>query len=195
MHGVYKVMRRIGLRRLLPLVFTLIHVVLVWYTLAQQPHVPAGVFRDSEYRGVAYQEGVGVQMESLEAPPLNPAQKVSIIVDLPAIFLAVLIGFVLLPRNETAWMYVSIPFVPFVWYAIGRWLDGLLGYAARVRLPRILRGLLTVTAVGVLGVSIAGLTPLYHHRTADTYWVFTGTAFWSGLCLAIMFSTAARMDQ
>ena len=68
MHGVYNVMRRIGLRRLLPLVFTLVHVVLVWYTLAQQPHVPASVFRDSEYRGVAYQEGVGVQMESLEAP-------------------------------------------------------------------------------------------------------------------------------
>jgi hypothetical protein len=92
MHGVYNAMRRIGLRRVLPLVFTLVHVVLVWYTLAQRHHAPASAFRDSGYRAVAYQEGVGVPMETLEAPPLNPVQKVSIILDLPAMFLATLIG-------------------------------------------------------------------------------------------------------
>ncbi len=187
-------MRRIGFRRVLPLVFTLVHVVLVWYTPAQQRHGPARVFRDSEYRSVAYQEDAGVPIELLEAPPLKPAQKVSTILDLPAVFVATLIGAVLLPRNEAAWMYLSIPLVAFVWCAIGRWLDGLLGYIPRVCLPRTLRGLVTVTAVGILGVSIAGLTPLYHHRTADTYWIFTGIALWAGLCLAIMFSSPAR-DQ
>jgi hypothetical protein len=119
-------MRRIGFRRVLPLVFTLVHVLLVCYTLAQQPHAPTSVFSDSGFRSAAYQEGVGVPMESLEAPPLNPVQKVSIILDLPAMYLATLIGALLLPRNEAAWMYLSIPLVPFVWYGIGRWLDGLL---------------------------------------------------------------------
>jgi hypothetical protein len=90
-------------------------------------------------------------------------------------------------------MYLSIPLVPFVWYGVGRWLDGLLGHVARLCLPRILRGLLTVSAVGVLSVSVAGLTPLYHHRTADTYWVFTGIALWTGLCLAIMVSSPAHV--
>lgn len=188
-------MCRIGFRRLLPLVFTLIQVVLVWYTLAQQRRAPVSVFRDSRNRAVAYQEGVGIPMETLEAPPLNPAQKISIILDLPAMFLATLIGAVLLPHNETAWMYLSIPLVPFVWYAIGRWLDGLVGYSARLCLRRILRALLTVTAASALSLSIAGLTPLYHHRTADTYSAFMGFALWAGLCLAIMLSSPARVTS
>ncbi len=188
-------MRRIGFRRALPLVLTLVHMLLVWYTAAQQPHPRASVFLDSRYHGVAYQESVGVPLQSLEAPPLNAVQKVGIVLDLPAMFLATLIGAVVVPRDEAAWMYLSIPLVPFVWYVIGRWLDGLLGYIARVCLPQILRKLLAVTAVGVLGVSIAGLTPLYHHRTADTYWVFTGIAIWAGLCLAIVFSSPARVSS
>ena len=89
-------------------------------------------------------------------------------------------------------MYLSIAFVPFLWYFIGRWLDGLLGYIALLRVPRILRGLLNVLAIAVLCVSITGFTPLYHHGTADTYWVFTGLALWSGLCLAMMFSCVAK---
>lgn len=180
-------MHRIGFRRALPLAFTLIHVVLVWFSLAHQPHAVSIVFRDSGYRAVAYQEGIGVPMGTFGEPaPLKPVQKIALIFELPAMFVAMLIGAVLFPRNDAAWLYTSVPFVPLVWHAIGRWLDGLLGYSARLRLPRILRGLLTVPAVGVLFVSMAGLTPLYHHRTADTYWMFSGLVLWSGLCLAMM---------
>lgn len=193
--GVHSSMRQIGFRGLLPLIFTLIQAALVWYTLGQQPRAPASVFREPGYRAAAYQEGVGAPMETFEAPPLNPVQKISIIVDLPAIFLATLIGSVLLPRNATGWMYFSIPLVSFLWYAIGRWLDGLVGYGPRFRLPRILRGFLIVIAVGGLSLGMAGLTPLYHHRTADTYWVFTGIALWAGLCLAIVFSSPARASS
>ena len=89
-------------------------------------------------------------------------------------FLAILIGEALLPRNETVWMYLSIRFVPVLRYVVGRWLNGRLGYIARLCLPRVLRGLLTVTAVSVLSVSIADLTPRYHRRAADIYSLFTG---------------------
>ena len=131
-------------------------------------------------------------MEAFEPPSLKPVQKIALILELPAMFLAILIGAVLLPQNDTAWMYLSIPLVPLVWYAIGRWLDGLLGDIARLRVPRILRGLLSVTAVGALMVSMAGATPLNHHRTPDTYWVLTGIALWSGLCIAIMLFSSDR---
>jgi hypothetical protein len=131
-------------------------------------------------------------MEAFAPPLLKPVQKIALILELPAMFLAILTGAVLLPHNDTAWMYLSIPLVPLVWYAIGRWLDGLLGYIARLRVPRILRGLLSVTAVGALMVSIAGITPLNHHRTPDTYWVLTGIALWSGLCIAIMLFSSDR---
>jgi hypothetical protein len=195
--GVYNLMHRIGFRRGLPLAFTLIHVALVWFSLAHQPHAASVVSRASGYRSVAYQEGiVGVPMDQLrEQPPLQAAQKIALILELPAMFVASLICAVLVPRSETAWMYTSVPFVPLLWYPIGRWLDGIFGYIPRLCLPRILRGLLAVPAVGVLLVSIGGLTPLYHHRTADSYWVFSGLVLWSGLCITMMNSTFPRLGD
>ena len=79
----------------------------------------------------------------MEPPPLKPVQKIALILELPAMFVAMLIGAVLFPRNDTAWLYTSILLVPLVWYGVGRWLDGLLGYGDRLRLPQILRGLLS----------------------------------------------------
>jgi len=128
-----------------------------------------------------------------EPPPLEPVQKIALILELPAMFVAMLIGAVWFPRNETAWLYACVPLVPLVWYAIGRWLDGLLGYCTRLSLPVILRGLLAFPAVGIFFVSLAGLTPLYHHRTADTCWIFGGLVLWSGLCLMMMTSSARRL--
>ncbi len=178
-------MHRIGFRRLLPIVFTLLHVVLIWFAQTT-PHEQSQIHRDSKPQSLAYQPGTDIPVELFEPRPLKPAQKIALVVELPAMFLAGLISAVLLPRNDWAWMYLSIPLVTLLWYSIGRWLDGLLGYIVRLQLPQTLRGLLSIAAVGVLCVSMAGLTPLYHHRTPDTYWVITGLALWSGLCLAIV---------
>jgi hypothetical protein len=195
MRGVYNDMHRIGLRRILPLIFTLVHIVLVWFALAHQSRASANVSSDSEYRYVAYQEGSGVPMKTLEPSQLKPVQKIALILNLPAMFLAAVIAAVLFPLNDRALMYISIAFVPLVWYVIGKWLDGILGYCERLRLPGPLRGLLALPAVGILCVSMAGLTPLYHHRTANTYWVFIGLLIWSGLCIAIMLSSSARRNE
>jgi len=188
--GVNTNMRRIGFRRVLPVALTLIHIVLIWFA---QIHPSASPHFVSQYRGVAYQEGDSIPMEAFEPPPLKLVQKIALILELPAMFAATLIGSVFFPRNDAAWLYTSVPLVPLVWYCIGRWLDGLLGYSARVCLPRILRKLLTVLAIGVLFLGGAGLTLLYHHRTPDTYWIFGGFVLWSGLCLAVM-ASSARQD-
>jgi hypothetical protein len=185
-------MRRIGFRRALPVLLTLFHGAFVWSALSFQFHALRGQQAVSHYKAVSYQEDVGVPMDSIERPPLKPIQKMALIVELPAMLFAILIGTVVLHQNEAAWMYLSIPLVPFLWYVIGRWLDGLLGYVARLRVPRILRGSLKLAAMFVLVVSLAGFTPLYRHRTADTYWVFTGLVLWSGLCVAIMFTSGTR---
>lgn len=185
-------MQRIGLRRVLPLVFTLVQALVAWFTLAQLPRKSTDVFRNLRYRSVAYQEGAGIPMETLEATPLKPARKAALILNLPAMFFATLIVSVLFPRSEAALMYLSIALVPLVWYVVGRWIDGLFGYMGRMRLSGTLRGLILPPAVGVLCVSLAGLTPLYHHRTPDTYWVFIGLVIWSGICVAIALSSSSR---
>jgi hypothetical protein len=104
LRGVYYDMRRPGFRRLLPFIFTIIHVLLVWLTLAHQPHRTMIGFGDSEYRSVSYQEGVGIPIDKLSAPPLKPVQKVALILDLPAMFLALMIAGILFPRDEMAWL-------------------------------------------------------------------------------------------
>jgi len=173
-----------------PVVLTLIHIGLIWFA---QTHPSASPHIVSQYRHVAYQEGNSVPMEAFERPSLKPVQKIALILELPAMVAASLIGSVLFPRNDAAWLYTSVPLVPLVWYCIGRWLDGLLGYSVRLCLPRILRKLFTVLAIGVLFLSAAGLNRLYHHRTPDTYWIFGGFVLWSGLCLAVM-ATSTRRD-
>jgi hypothetical protein len=187
-------MRRIGFRRVLPLLFTVVHLAFVSFAQTHQSAVSTHLYRDSECRSIAYQQSTGVPVEAFESSPLKPLQKIALILELPAMFLATLIAAAMFPRDDAAWMYMSIPLVPLVWYVIGKWLDGLFGYSDRLRLPGILRRLLTVFAVGVLFVSIVGLTPLYHHRTADTYWVFTGLVLWSGLCLAMVSSSKRRIE-
>jgi hypothetical protein len=183
-------MRRIGFGRVFPVFLTLIHIVLIWFA---QTHPRASLHMVSQYRPVAYQDGGSVPMEAFEPPSLKPVQKIALILELPAMFAATLIGAVFFPRNEAAWLYTSVPLVPLVWYCIGRWLDGLLGYSARLCLPRILRKSFTVLAIGVLFLSAVGLTPLYHHRAPDTYWIFGGFILWSGVCLAVV-ATSARRD-
>jgi hypothetical protein len=185
-------MRRIGFRRVLPLVFTVVQIVLVWSTLPREPHASTNLTRELSYHRVAFQEDAGVPIGMSEPPPLKPWQKIAGILDLPAMFVAILIGAVLFPRNDLASMYASVMFVPVVWYGIGRWLDGLLGYIQPLHISRTGQRVIFVLASGVLCVSIAGVTPLYHHRTPDSYWIFTGLILWGGLCLAI---TASSPDK
>jgi hypothetical protein len=177
-------MTRIGFRRLLPLLFTAIHVALL--SLAAPP---ATSFCGTQYDTPAYQESVRIPITPVGYLPLKPAQKFTIVLDLPAFILGTFFAAIFLPQNDGAILRASIPFVPLLWYCIGRWLDGILGYRQRLRLPRALRGLLSFPAAGLLCLSAAMLTPLYHHRTADTFWVGTGFILWSGLWLVIAFSS------
>jgi hypothetical protein len=188
-------MREIGFRRALPLALTFIHVVLVYGARPDHPRVVSATVSNPTYHSVAFQEGVALPVDPLGPPPLRPIQKAGFVLELPAMFMATLICAVLFPSNDSAWMYMSIPFVPLVWYVIGRWLDGLLEYGPRLSLPGILRRILSVPAVIVLCVSIVGLTPLYHHRTPDSNWAFTSMALWSALCLTMMASSARRLDD
>jgi|tagenome__1003787_1003787.scaffolds.fasta_scaffold19877411_1 hypothetical protein len=78
-------MRRIGFRRVFPVVLTLIHIVLIWFALT---HPSASPHIVSHYRHVAYQEGHSVPMEAFERPSLKPVQKIALILELPAMFAA-----------------------------------------------------------------------------------------------------------
>jgi|SRR5579871_529087 len=183
-------MRRIGFRRLLPALFTLVHLLLIFSTMGNQPY-PTAIAPSATYHRTSFQEGGGIPTEPIEHRPLAAVHKAALLLSLPAMFPAVLIAEVFFPPSDTAWMYTCIPFVALLWFVIGRWLDGMMGYADRLRLIKPLRSTLEISSMFVLFIGLIGLTPLYHHRTHDTYLIFTGLSLWSGLCLAIARSSRA----
>ena len=187
-------MQRIGFRRLLPFVFTVMHVALLLYGTERQHQTRAFGALQQRYVPAVYQEN-GVRWDVIEPKPLTTAQKLGLLLNLPSLLLAIPLAATLFHGSDMGLLYAALPFVPLVWYAIGRWLDGLLGYSARLCLPRILRGFLAVPAGLVLCVSLACFTPLYHHRTADTYWMFSALVLWSGLCLTMMTASARRLGD
>lgn len=184
-------MRRIGFRRALPVVLTAVHLILVWSVLDKH-NVSASAGLRAAYRPISLQGGVGIPLRPLGPPPLKPVHKIALLLDLPALMLAIPIAAIVFSRNEMAWLYTSIPFVPVLWYGIGRWLDGLLGYVQRLHLPQPLSRLLAVPAMGLLCLSAIVITPLYHHRTTDTFWVGIGLIFWSGLLLGVIVSSSLQ---
>lgn len=180
--------RRIGFRRVLPLLFTLVHVSLLVDSYQRQPYRSSGS-APNKGRLVVYQEDTPT-WEPIEPKPLTTAQKVSLLLNLPSLFFA--IPFVAILHHETniGMLYAALPFVPITWYWIGRWIDGMLGFIRkRWWLPRSLSGFIAFSAAGALVLSACGVTPINHHRRPDTYWTGTALILWSGLFLAMSLSS------
>jgi len=179
---------RIGFRRLLPIFFTLVHVALLFYALRQRNHLLYEI-----HHAAANQEGASVSWGPIEPNPLTPAQKLATLLNLPALVLAIPIALALFQGSDMAELYAAVPFVPLVWYCVGRWLDGLLGYVGRSHaVPRVWSGLFAILSTGVLTISVLTVTSANHHRTTDTYWVGTALVAWSGLFLTICLSSFYR---
>jgi hypothetical protein len=133
-----------------------------------------------------YQEGETIQWEGTERKPLTITQKLGILLNLPAVLMAAPIVVVFFRESDLALLYVSLPFVPLVWYGIGRWIDRLLGYIPPLRrIRRTWRGLFTFLSAGLLCISVVTVTPLNHHRERDTYWNGAALILWSSLAVAI----------
>src|ERR1700684_3251449 len=92
---------------------------------------------------------------------------------------------------------MSTLIVPFLWYAIGRWIDQDAARPPsemRFRFPlRILtQSLLRITALFFLFASVAGILPTYHHRTGASNFCFGTVAAWCVVYLAVSFWSTRR---
>jgi hypothetical protein len=184
--------RRIGFRRLLPILFTLMHVALLFYATAQRHRTLSSADGDSAYHPAAYQES-SIAWEPMEPKPLVIAEKLGIVLNFPAFVLAIPITLLFFHGKDMGLWYASLPFVPLVWYGVGRWFDRLLGYISHS--PPVRRTwyeLFGTLSMILLCLSIATVTPIYPHRMGDTYWIGFGLILWSGLSLAISISGFIR---
>jgi hypothetical protein len=180
---------KVGFRRLLPLLFTFVHIgLLLPYPLSQHHHTQSSVSSPLKYRLVAYQEEA-IPWLPTEPKPLTQPQKVAIVFNLPALLISIPIAAVFFHGSDMGLLYGSLPFVPIIWYGVGRWLDGLAGYIPR---PRVLHSTVRRCFAGIclffLIMGILSITPLNHHRTNDVYWPMSALILWSALFIAISLS-------
>jgi len=185
---------RIGFRRLLPALFVLVHVALLGYAAYQHSLSRTSLGPPSHAAKNQQEESVTFE---LEPKPLTPAQKLAIVLNLPAMVVAIPIATTLFQGSDTGLLYAALPLVPFVWYWIGRWIDRLLGTIRHSPgRASLWINLFTILAAGWLTLSALVMTPLNHHRTSDTYWIGSASVVWSGLFLAMCLSrNSARHDQ
>lgn len=188
-------MRRLGFRRVLPLLFTLVHVSLLVYTQQRQPHRSSRE-APNKCRLVIYQEEPPLKWESMEPRSLTTTQRVSLLLNLPSLFLAIPFVAILDQETDTGMLCAAVIFVPITWYGIGRWIDGMLGFVKkRWWLPRSLSGFIAFLATGAVVLGACMVTPIDHHRTPDTYWIGTALILWSGLFLAMSLSSFYRRPR
>ena len=75
-------------------------------------------------------------MEPMERKPLTSAQKLAILLNLPAMALGIPIALAFFYGNNIASLYGAVPFVPLVWSGVGRWLEGPLGHISPLQRER-----------------------------------------------------------
>jgi hypothetical protein len=190
--------RRVGYRRLLPIVLTSIHVALVLISTVGSDSSKRGwnpVVPTSRYRVVSFQQGAGeVGWDLSEPVRLSVPMKVAISLNLPAVLAAAPIAALLRRGDDAFLLCLSTFLVPPLWYGIGRWIDCRLEYIERAMSPdsTLRRAGRTLTAIGgglFLVVSVLSVTPTNHHRTSNTYWVGAAMICWSSFFLALAASS------
>jgi hypothetical protein len=179
--GVYlSMIRKYGFRSVLPVLLALIQLSL---SLRQHP-TKADSASKSSRETVQWEP-----LTDLPPKPLSADHKAALILNLPALILAAPLTVWLFPEHDLYLLYVSVPFVAFLWYAIGRWLDRRCGYVPRRHLlPLLLHWLLLLG----WGVALTSLTPGFQHRTGDTDWIAACLIFWS--CVFGVIDTSAIVD-
>ena len=96
----------------------------------------------------------------MEPKSLTSAQKLAILLNLPAIILGIPIALAFFHGNNIASLYGAVPFVPPAWSGIGRWLDRLLGHTPSLqRERRTWREVFAVLSTILLCLGIVSITP------------------------------------
>jgi hypothetical protein len=193
---------RIGYRSVLPVLITLLQILIAILASTNQQGTRRAwnALRFPEYRTVAFQEDAGTVHFVPMTPVSSPEFKAAMLLNFPAMWVAGIVAALsgLHPEADPEILWISVLFVPLVWYPIGRWIDIRLGLVkctlkSDSSLRRSGRRLSCGVAGALLVVSFIGTTPLYHHNTRETYWVWTAMILWS--CMALGFAVSADRQR
>jgi hypothetical protein len=179
-------MRRLGFRRVLPIVLTLTHVCLI---------VAGGAQHESHQNGpMVVRDGV-VQWDP-EPPPQPTTRKLTSLLNLPAVAASIpVVALLDHYKGDIPLLFITTLFVPLLWYGIGYWVDGQLGYVHRRLKPdstvrQLARDLSALGAACFLILSVA--VALHGPYRPPGYWGPAIWLFWSAFWFVIAVSCIRR---
>ena len=189
--GVYTFMiGRIGFRRVLPILLTLVHLTLLYFAAGQRTHHLSRVCSESGLppRRVTDKKARRMGTDGAETAYVcteiryfaqstgngaRDSDRGSVFLHGGTISIAVRGGAVRAPRLV-------------VWSGVGRWLDRLLGHISPLqRERRTWRKVFAVLSTIFLCLGILSITPANRHRTCDALWIGSAIILWSALFIVI----------
>jgi hypothetical protein len=184
-------LRRFGLRRLLPLLQLAIFIALVALGVSERRHD----FQQQRLHPVAFQELQALPPFEPPAPAHFPtAWMIAITLNVPATILGALVAEIAHVGTNLGALICSTPFVLILWHFIGRWLDRQLGFLPMKPPGNRAR----VLCAGGLGLAIVlfvmGVVALRSHgqMTAETLPLGLGWLVWSLILFTMCLFTLQR---
>lgn len=179
-------MSRLGFRWLLPLVFTSLHIGLLLF--APQPTSRSATGVNIHFRTVAFQEDEA-EFHPAEPRPLSLPEKVAVILNLPALLVGIPLAAYAFHGTDLGLVYAATPFVPLLWYSIGRWLDIRMGLLParpmRVAAAKIVLVFMVITGLLFLLLGAATLFRASHPRNPDAFLMGCALLLWGGFFLVL----------
>jgi hypothetical protein len=176
-------LRRFGLRRILPLSFFALHVLLSFYGYYHQP-----------VAGRLARHASSQKRLSLAKTETALAWDIDIAINLPAFVCGFIIVLLTRTGSNLSSLICASPFVLILWFLIGRWGDWQLGWVSALLPKRVLQGI-SIAGIVLTGMSllllVAGM-PL--SGTSESGWPAITLACWTLFLLGISVISLVRPE-
>jgi hypothetical protein len=168
-------LRRIGFRRLLPLLNLALYVASICIGNAGdsgKTHISAS------------------RPPAAEAGTIPARVKIAVSLNVPAVLAASLLNVIVFHFQTSGVFLLAVPFVPLLWYPVGKWFDRRLGWVHRYKSKRtFIRDALVVASsvLAILSVVIfIQVIKRGHPGPPDPFWIAFGVCAWFAFLLVVV---------
>ena len=152
----------------------------------------------ADFRTVVLQDDETFTFKPSEPPEASWELKTAIVLNLPAIFLGIIVAAILQRTGDSAVIGFASFFVPILWNRIGLWIDRQLGLSVprkRLLLSSVLRFLLRLLAGFLFIAMVLSLTFEGHRLDYEQMFVSCVLILWSGAYLTCSFWGTQRKPK
>jgi hypothetical protein len=171
----HSMLRKIGFRRLLPVLSLALYVASICVGNAGR----SGTTHISATR-----------THTAEVGTIPARVKMAVSLNVPAVLAASLLNAIVFHFQTSGVFLLAVPFVPVLWYPVGKWFDRRLGWVHRCKPKRTFIRDTLVVASGVLAilsvVVFAQVIKRGYPGPPDTFWIAFGVCAWFAFLLVVV---------